>query len=176
MFLVKESVSVQDSRLKEAFAKVKEEFSEHLQAINENTNEIQSNYEYLCELDAKIEKLAERLDEVAMFVQHPSCAQKRNSFEVAPLTKNEREVFQAVYTLVNEKGQASYVEVGRRCALSEELVQSYVTNLIEKGVPISKKYMGKEVFLMLDPAFCELQAKENILQIDETISEKVSSD
>ena len=32
--------------LKKAFNKIKEEFEEHLGSINENTNEIQANYEY----------------------------------------------------------------------------------------------------------------------------------
>lgn len=157
-----------------AFKKVKEEFSEHLEAINENTNEIQANYEYLCELESKIDKLAERLDEIAMFLKHPM-AEKKRSFEVSPLTKNEQEVFQALYTCVNEKGQASYQDIGRRCALPEGLVQSYITNLIEKGVPVQKRYIGSDILLSIDSTFCELQAKENLLHITELVSEKVIS-
>ena len=39
--------------------RIKEEFDEHLGSINENTNEIQANYEYLCNTDSKIDKLNE---------------------------------------------------------------------------------------------------------------------
>lgn len=163
-----------DHRLRDAFSKIKDEFLEHLQAINENTNEIQANYEKLLELEAKFDKVVERIDEIAMFVKHPSSAE-RKAFEITPLTKNEQEVFQALYSLVHEKGQAKYAEVGRRSGFTEELVQSYITNLVEKGIPIGKRYLGKDVLLSIDSAFCELQAKENILQINEMISEKVIS-
>lgn len=175
MLFGKKRVNSVDNPLRSAFSRIKEEFSEHLQAINENTNELQSNYEYLCELDSKIEKLAERLDEIAMFVRHPSVASSGRDFEISALTKNEQEVFLALYSLVTEKGQASYLDVGRRCGLTEELVQSYVTNLIEKGIPIGKRYLGKEVSLMIDSAFCELQAKQNVVQITEKMSEKIIS-
>ena len=49
-----------DKELKGAFLKIKKEFEEHLQAINENTNEIQSNYECLCEIEAKIDSAVDR--------------------------------------------------------------------------------------------------------------------
>ena len=47
-------------RLKGVFSDVKEELEDHLTAINENTNEISANYEYLCEIDSKMDKLNER--------------------------------------------------------------------------------------------------------------------
>ena len=48
---------------------IKRQFEEHLQAINENTNEIQSNYEYLSEMESKINKMAERIDQIQLFLQ-----------------------------------------------------------------------------------------------------------
>ena len=44
------------------FVKIKQEFLEHLDSINQNTNEIQANYEYLKEFETKLEKLRERID------------------------------------------------------------------------------------------------------------------
>lgn len=172
--LLKKRVDAIDFGIGQAFVKIREEFSEHLQAINENTNEIQANYEYLCEMDAKIDKLAEKLDEIALFIKHPHAVRKQE-FSVAPLTKSEQEVFQSLYALVHEKGNATYLDIGRRCGLTEELVQSYVQNLIEKGVPVQKKYLGSHPLLSIDHDFCELQAKENILGISEIISEKIIS-
>ena len=58
-----------DKNLKQAFLKIKREFEEHLQAINENTNEIQSNYEYFCEVDGKMDKLAERIEKIQLYLQ-----------------------------------------------------------------------------------------------------------
>ncbi|MFH0978286.1 MAG: hypothetical protein V1837_03200 [Candidatus Woesearchaeota archaeon] len=173
MFQKSVDFSIIEGNVRNAFSKIKEEFSEHLEAINENTNEIQANYEYLCELESKIDKLAERIDELCMFVKHPSAEASKNDYNISPLTKNEQEVFQALYAMVNEKGQASYLEIGRRIGLPETLVQSYITNLIEKGIPVQKRYIGSDVWLLIEQNFCEIQAKENILGISEVISEKV---
>lgn len=162
-------------QLKSAFSKVKEEFGDHLDAINENTNEIQANYEYLCEIDSKIDKLAERIEEISMLIQekNTSMLDHNRTYSVLPLTSREQEVFLALYTLEEEKGAVSYLDIGRRLALTEALVCSYITNLIEKGVPIIKKYMNNSVYLNIDKTFKHIQAKENLLGINEAISEKV---
>jgi hypothetical protein len=162
-------------QLKSAFSKVKEEFADHLDAINENTNEIQANYEYLCEIDSKIDKLAERIDEISMLVQEKNSPLPSHNrmYSVLPLTSREQEVFLALYTLEEEKSQVSYLDIGRRLALTELLVRSYITNLIEKGVPIIKKYMNNSVYLNIDKTFKHIQAKENLLGINQTISEKI---
>ena len=55
-----------DDKLKATFNKIKEEFEDHLDSINENTNEIHSNYEYMCELDSKIEKVNENLQNLRL--------------------------------------------------------------------------------------------------------------
>lgn len=54
--------------LKKNLSSVRDEFEDHLEAINENTNEIQSNYEFLCELDSKIEKLNEIIDKMQFLI------------------------------------------------------------------------------------------------------------
>ena len=56
MFLKKgETLSTKmQSQLKSAFNKIKQEIDDHRQSINENTNEIQTNHEYLNVIDAKV--------------------------------------------------------------------------------------------------------------------------
>jgi len=39
--------------------------------------------------------------------------------------------------------------------------------MLQKGVPITKKYIANEAHLSLNPKFKSLQAKENILQIEQ---------
>ena len=41
-----------------------------------------------------------------------------------------------------------------------------VTGMIQKGVPVLKRYDGSVVFLKLDPAFRELQAKKNVIGLN----------
>ena len=50
--------------MRHAFNKIKEELTDHLQTINENTAEINSNHNYVLHLENMINKLNERLDEV----------------------------------------------------------------------------------------------------------------
>ncbi|MEK6828081.1 MAG: hypothetical protein AABX78_01910, partial [Nanoarchaeota archaeon] len=69
--------------LRHEFIKIKQEFEEHLQAINENTNEISANYEYICELESKLDKLSERVDQIQMYLWDSSThVAKRNNFDV----------------------------------------------------------------------------------------------
>ena len=53
----------QDEQIKTAFTKVKEEMTDHLDAINENTNEINSTSNYVKELEKKINKLNEKIED-----------------------------------------------------------------------------------------------------------------
>jgi len=170
-----------DKKLREAFNKIKEEFEDHLLAINENTNEIQANYEYLCEIDTKIDKLNERLDEISMFIGlHPQkypVPIQSESVEIDQshhLTRNEQEVFIVLYTLGEEKS-VTYRDIAKQLNMSETLVMNYITNIIEKGVPVIKDNEDNEIHLRLDPEFKNLQAKQNILNINETVSAKVIS-
>ena len=156
-----------DKKLKGAFHKIKEDMDEHLQAINENTNEITSNYEYICEIERKIDKLSERLDEIQMFVEKNYSIElsKRNRFDVKKLNRKEQDVFLIIYTLEEEKGSLTYHDIAEKLDISEQLAGAYVTSLIEKGVPIMKTYVNTKPYLRLDPIFKTLQTKENILQL-----------
>ena len=149
------------------FTGIKQEFEEHLQAINENTNEIAANYEYICEIESKLDKLNERVDQIQMYLETNSniSIAKRNNFEVKRLNRMEQEVFLVIYTLEDEKGSLSYGDIAKRLSISEQLAGNYVTSMIEKGVPIIKRYINSKPFLRLDPEFKTLQAKENILQL-----------
>lgn len=156
-----------NKRLRVEFTKIKEEFEEHLQAINENTNEIAANYEYICELESKLDKLSERIDQIQMYLESNSSIviTKRNNFDVKRLNRREQEVFLVIYTLEDEKGGLTYQDIAEKLDISEQLAGSYITSIIEKGVPILKRYINSKPYLRLDPEFKTLQAKENILQL-----------
>lgn len=153
-----------NKKLKSDFDKIRQEFEEHLQAINENTIEIASNFEYVSEIEAKLDRLSERVDKLQMFLESNSIHAKRN-FDVKRLSRKEQEVFLVVYTLEEEKGNLTYKDIADKIGISEHLTASYITSLIEKGVPIIKRYFNTTPHFRLDPDFKTLQAKENILQL-----------
>jgi len=152
--------------LKQEFASIRQEFDEHLQAINENTNEIAANYEYIGEIENKLDRLSERVEQIQMHLESTGMVvSKRNSFDVKRLNRKEQEVFLVIYTLEEEKGSVTYSDIAEKLGISEQLAGNYVTSIIEKGVPIMKRYFNSKPHLRLDPVFKTLQAKENILQL-----------
>ena len=86
------------------------------------------------------------------------------------LDRREQEVFLVIYTLEEEKGSLTYEDIARKLSISEQLASNYVTSLIEKGVPIMKRYINSKPYLKLDPEFKTLQTKENILQLSLAIA------
>ena len=158
--LSREMKKVHES-LKISFSQIKEEMEDHLQSINENTNEIQSDHDYLCEIDNKIEKLAQRVDEIEMFLKQATGEQ-----EIINLTLREQEVFLAMYT--NDE-LLSYRDIANKIGLTEALISKYIKDLIKKGVPLLKLYEKNKVFLQIDDKFRDLQAKNNVLNISETV-------
>ncbi len=151
------------------FEEIKEELDEHRDSINQNTNEISSNYEYLCEIDYKINKLTEKIEQIHLFLEENSGFKttKKPKFQPKPLTNNEQDVFLVLYTLEDKKGAVSYPEIAKRTGLSEDLVSDYITRMIEKNVPIIKRYVNNQPYLRLDPQFKRAQAKENILGLNQ---------
>ena len=152
--------------LKSEFAKIRHDFEEHLQAINENSNEIAASYEYIGEIEKKLDRLSNRVDQMHMYLEgNENFAAKRKSFDVKRLNRREQDVFLVIYTLEEEKGSLTYIDIAEKLGISEQLAGNYVTSLVEKGVPIIKRYFDSTPHLRLDPEFKTLQAKENILQL-----------
>ena len=159
----------QDS-IKNSVDELKEQVDDHLEAINGNTNEIQSNYEYAVEIESKLNKLAERIDEISMLI----CLNPNQKMpEIPRLTTVEKQVFLALYALCDEQEYVTYQEIARAVNLSETLIMSYITILIEKGIPIIKSYSNDMTRLKLSSYFKDLQTKNNILKINEDISKQI---
>ena len=157
-----------NQQFKDAISGIKDELEDHLTAINENTNEIQSNYEFLCGVDQKLNKLAERLDKIEFFLEkHGLETEEKPKFKPIRLSKREQEIFLILYTLEELKGPVTYLDIARKVCLTEDIVAAYISNIIQKGVPIAKRYIANEAHLSLNPRFKALQAKENILHIEQ---------
>lgn len=154
-----------NNRVKAAFERVKEETEDHHIAINENTNEISENYEYICELEAKIEKLTERVEQLQLYA-YGAVQPAKNAFSAQKLTKEEQNVFTAVYTLEEEKGSVTFDDIAESTGLTVNDVDGHIKSLMEKRVPIKKKYLDNNAYLNIDEDFKLLQAKENVLRIE----------
>lgn len=142
-----------------SFRKVETELNEHLDSINGNTNEIQSVYEVLSEIEGKLDKLSAKIEDVQVQLD---MKEQSNEAEIGRLTKREKEVFFALY--MSESEQLTYGDLAELSGLDEVMVQEYITNLIAKGIPIQKKFIQNMIFISLDIAFKELQAKKRVIK------------
>jgi len=140
------SVVALKHQLKRAFNKIKEEFNHHLESINENSNEIQVNYEYLTEMDANIDKLASRLEHIEIFLKKLDdsfkIAEDVEGFTIEPLSVNEKRIFTVIYSA---QKAISYLEIANALSLSESLVRrtSFVSPIYEDRLGTGEIGEGK---------------------------------
>lgn len=137
---------------------IKKVLDEHLSAINGNTTEIQALFDYLQELETKNENLTKRLEELQL-----SQGQIIEKPIISPLNKVERKIFLILYT---EEIPLSYKEIAIKAELPLALVPECISTLINKGIPFKRSLYNDKLFLKLDPEFKELQAKENLVNLN----------
>lgn len=154
------SESVVDRQIAEVLSCFREELDDHRLAINENTGELASNMDALNELNDKVDKLAERLDELTLLVKGTL---SKRGFEIKPLNAREKDVFHALYEVTESSPYATYEQLSRMCSLTKDAIAAHVSAMSRKGVPVVKRLNGSVVMLRLDEAFREEQAKKNLV-------------
>lgn len=163
-----ESVSKELERmntgLSKAFSKVKEELSEHLDSINQNTGEFESVHQRITTLEFMFEKLVERVDELTMQKKPETFSPEQ--FDVT-LTLREQEMFVILYTSTDE---LSALQIAKYLGLTEELVHSHIYKLIAKGIPVIKQFVDDATLkYSLDKVFKDLQARKNLIHINSDV-------
>lgn len=151
------------SAISSVMEQVREELDEHREGLNENVNEVQALYEYVRQVEAKLDRAISKFDELSVLVKGKTDGQR---WVFTALNQKEKEVFLVLYSQTESQPFTSYKLIARRLGMSESLVGSYITVLIEKGIPVIKKYQDGCVFLQLDADFRSCQAKDNIVGIN----------
>lgn len=141
---------------------------DHLSSINQNTSEVQSTQGALAELDAKIEKLSERLDELFMMLT----PEKSIDFSSIKLTRQEQEVFLVLHA---SETPLTPSQVGAKIGLGRQLAAQYLYNLQLKGVPMMARNWNGELFYALELKFKDLQARKNLLRIAPDVQKRITS-
>jgi predicted nuclease with TOPRIM domain len=110
--------------LKHSFGKVKEELDEHLEAINNNTNEIQTNFEYLTELESKVTKLNEKVERILEILEGKK---DEPTYHVEELTLREQEVFITLYSATKP---VTYTQISHKIALPADMIRQLIQSLL----------------------------------------------
>lgn len=158
--LIDEGLNIHE--LYHMFNSVKEEFDDHLNAINENTLEIKDNYERIYMLDQKIEKLSHKLETTYMMVSE--LLKQKNHFDSITLTDLEQKVFLGIYT---ENGRVSYTVLSKKLGLKRSVIRLTVESLKKKAIPLFVQKEDVETYTAMEQRFKELQARENLIKIEE---------
>jgi len=142
-------------KMKREFEVIRHALEEHLTGINENTSEIQALFDYLHELEIKIDKVTSRIDGM----QINNDVDKVN---LEPLNHLEKKIFLVFYT---EDLPLSYEEISARGRVPITIVPESVSSLIHKGIPLLRSFVNNRMFFRLSPSFKEAQAKENLVNL-----------
>ncbi len=158
-------------RIAAAFKKIKEERDEHLESLNQLTGELQTAFDYISELEIKVEKLKEITDDLQMF-KNSMLLSDKSHFANITLSLEEQKVFLLLYVF-GEKEPLSWDQLHTRMNISEDALRALLSSLLSKKIPIIKEKIGAESYFNLDPRFRELQTKENLIVIHESVSKGI---
>ena len=151
-----------DENLKCAFSTIKEEMEEHLQAINENTVEIQQSFDNTAGLELKVDKLSERVDEIH-FMFKQLISQSRVSIS---LTLEEQRIFLILYT---SDSYVSPQQISSKFNIDINEVLDVLDSIFDKGIPLEKQFISGSEFVKLESNFKDIQAKQQVIKIDPSI-------
>ena len=160
-----------DKQLREAFSKIREERDEHLESINDLTAELQMAFEYISDLEHKYDKLKEITDELQMF-KNSLLLNDKSHFSNIILSLDEQKLFLVLYVF-GEKEPLSYNNLVKKLLIEEEGVKLLLSSLLDKKIPITREKIGSEWYFNIDSRFRELQMKENLIKIHESVSKGI---
>jgi len=144
--------------MREEIEKIKQALDEHVASINDNSTEIQALFDYLREIELKLDKVTHRLDQIQLGQDE----KQNEKIGILPLNKIETKVFLVLYT---EEMALSFAEISKKAELPLALVPEYVSSLVNKGVPLQRSFVNNQLFMKLDQRFKEMQAKENVVNL-----------
>ncbi len=174
MIFKKENSDVKNLReeLKIVFSKIKEELEDHLESINQNTLEIHSNYEYISLLNNKIDKLAERIAMIELRLKDLGVQEKKEKIQEKKvenvfLTREEEELLALLLDSKRKKSLLSYDIIAEKLNVSKNYATELINNLLEKKIPIEKKYFDEKIFIEIHNSFLKNNDIEyNFITID----------
>lgn len=142
--------------MKEGLEAIKAALEEHLSSINDNTTEIQVLFDFLQDVERKVDGVSQRLDQLQV-AQGTSVPQS-----IRPLYHEEKEIFLVMYT---EEAPLTIEEISRKAGQSSAAVMECIAALSRKGIPVQRVFANDQFFFSLDKQFKERQARENIVNL-----------
>ncbi len=152
----------------ESVGVMREELDDHLTAINENTEELESNYSYVMAFGERLAKVEDKIHFIyKKLIEKELLESESTQYSKIKLTVTEQKVFIVLY----EKDRGiDYATIEQECRRSRVFIRNQINSMIEKGVPIIKNTINSKQFFSLDPGFKQLQTTENVLRLDRVLT------
>jgi hypothetical protein len=160
-----------EKKLRNAFKKIRDERDEHREGINELTNELQSAFDYISDLENKYEKLKEIIDDLLMF-KNSLLLNDKSHFSNIVLSLDEQKLFLVLYVF-GEKEPLSFKYISKKLSMEHNIVKLLLSSLLDKKIAITRERIGSEWYFNIDSRFRELQTKENLIKIHESVSKGI---
>jgi hypothetical protein len=151
------------SAIRSEITTLREEVEEHLEAINGNTNEIDVQNSFICEIDNRLSKVEEKMDEIH-FLLKQIVTRANVSLE---LSKDEQRVFLILYT--HEKFMRTS-RISQKSMIDVEIVEDSLNAMMDKGIPLEREVLDGEVYFRMNKEFKLRQAKEHVIKIDSDVT------
>ena len=129
---------------------------EHLNSINENSQEIQALFDYLQDTENRISSIENTLKLLNL--------SSEKKYSPLKLNETEKKLFQTIYS---EDKPLDYQEISDLTSIPLSTVPDCISSLVNKGIPLNRSYINKKLFIGLERQFKDVQMRENILNLGE---------
>ncbi|MGV8151397.1 MAG: hypothetical protein ACP5NV_06755 [Candidatus Woesearchaeota archaeon] len=160
-----------DKKIRDAFKKIKDERDEHLESINALTSELQTAFEYISELENRFDKIKETVEELMIF-KNSTLINDKSHFSNVVLSLEEQKLFLTLYVF-GEKEPLSWNFIVKKFDVSDNTLKLLLSSLLDKRIPITKEKIGNEWYFNIDSRFREMQSKEQLIKIHESVSKGI---
>ena len=147
--------------VKQVLDTMRDELDDHRQTINENTTEIETVFEFLNALEAKLDNVQQLVEKLAL-----SLSLQEPQQLIGVLNRREKAVCQALFLLGKTKPWVSCEDLAKHSQISREVLAATLAGLATKNVQVIKKYDHNRAYAQLAPSFREQQAKHNVIKAD----------
>ena len=172
-----------DNRVKSSFSKVKEDIDDLRSEIDNNKKKIiellDLMREFLSKYESKPNKEYENPTQIDSSIGNQGVIPLTHSLTHIPLTHkfaflealeafSARELYSllSLYQLEEEKGKVTYLDIAEKLSLKESGVRSYISALIKKGAPITRKKINNRLtILSIDEKFRNLGLKTKLVNL-----------
>jgi hypothetical protein len=156
------------NQLKCDLTKLQDDIDDHFESINGNTREIEIQNNFICEIDNRMTKLEEKMDDIHFLLKQMVNRAKLS----VELSKDEQRVFLILYT------HDKFVKTSKICEkafMDKEIVDDALAAIIDKGVPIERDILCGEACYRMDNEFRLRQAKDEVIQIDPEVTSQYNN-